>query len=59
MGPVLLGDLWAVQSSDLSSAGSLGCGMAILGKMLSLYPVYDLEAGLGSSALVLDGTPSV
>ena len=35
MGPVLSGDLWSVQSSDLSSAGSLGFGKAILGKNLS------------------------
>lgn len=33
--------------------------MAILGKNLSLSPGHDLEPGLGSSALVLDGIPSV
>lgn len=58
MGAVLLGDLWSVWSSDLSSAGSLGHGRAILGKNLSLSPGHDLEPGKLSSGARLDLLPT-
>lgn len=56
-GSVFLGALWSVRSSDLGSAGSLGGGMAIWDKKLSLSLGTTLSLSCDAQLWCYMGSP--